>query len=101
MAMRSERIGRKQCGVVTLDGSRAGIKLFISYGTIIGFQMPGTSPLYTDRRFSVTTTRHKMALGLPYEGFEMSAYWFESACPRWTGQSAARDAAPVSFAEVR
>lgn len=48
------RIDSKQCGIVNADGCT----LYVSYSTIIGITEPDGRTLFTDRKFSVTTSRH-------------------------------------------
>lgn len=48
----------KHIKVVVLGIGEDTVRLFYSYNTVVGLQHNNDMPIFTDERFSVTTSRH-------------------------------------------
>jgi hypothetical protein len=48
----------KHIKVVVLGIGEDTVRLFYSYNTVVGMQRNNDMPIFTDERFSVTTSRH-------------------------------------------
>lgn len=55
------RIGSKQCGSVTIGSTT----FYFSYRTCIGFRQPGNNGIFDERKYSVTTSRHRNGFMMP------------------------------------
>lgn len=64
------RCGSGQCGVVTLPN---GVRLYVSYSTVIGVDAPNGTATFTDKKYSVTTSKQRNTKLMRAAGHSRSA----------------------------
>jgi hypothetical protein len=57
---------KAQCGIVTLEN---GTRLYVSYSTVVGIDTPNGDAAFTERRYSVTTSKQLTTKLFPAAGF--------------------------------
>jgi len=72
-ATKVERVGNKSLWIV----HRRNVSLLVSYQTVVGFKVPGSSWCITDQYYSVTTTRQTNGIMKEHGGVRVSAQAWE------------------------